>query len=122
MAAGLAAGLTPTEAAEAAVSSFGSVLAVVCAHQTRRSRATGVLKGLAMAAWLTAGIVSTSVFVLSLALLVVGLVATRPPGWRPDDGPTTPGQLAPLVVFSGVLGLRSGAFFLNRRSLQRSSG
>jgi uncharacterized membrane protein len=120
VAAGLAAGLTQTEAAEAAISSFGSVRAVVRAHQTRRGRAAGVLKRLAMAAWLTAGIVLTSVFALSLAMLVIGLVETGPP---PDDGPPTPGQLAPLVVFCGLLGpVLLWSFFVNRRDPQRSSG
>jgi hypothetical protein len=119
VAAGLAAGLTQTEAAEAAISSFGSVRAVVRAHQTRRSRAAGVLKRLAMAAWLTAGIVFTSVFALSLAMLVIGLVAPPPP----DEGPPAPGQVAPLVVFCGLLGpVLLWSFFVNRRDLQRSSG
>ena len=38
VAAGIAAGLTETEAAEAAISSFGTVRAVVRAHQTRTAR------------------------------------------------------------------------------------
>lgn len=93
VAAGLAAGLTQTEAAEAAISSFGSVRAVVRAHQTRRGRAAGVLKRLAIAAWLVAGIVFTSVFALSLAMLVGGLVATSPPGGRRTRAHLPPGSL-----------------------------
>src|SRR5258708_32558802 len=62
VAAGLAAGLTETEAAEAAISSFGSVRAVVRAHQTRRGRIGAALSGLAMTTWLLAGIVLVSGF------------------------------------------------------------
>jgi hypothetical protein len=40
---GLAAGLTYAEAAEAAISSFGSVRAVVRAHETRRDQAAAAL-------------------------------------------------------------------------------
>jgi short-chain Z-isoprenyl diphosphate synthase len=43
MAASLAAGLTETEAADAAISSFGLARAVVRAHQTRRSRLAAMM-------------------------------------------------------------------------------
>jgi hypothetical protein len=51
VAAGLAAGLTEFEAQHAAISSFGSLRAVVRAHQARRGRAAAVISDLAMAAW-----------------------------------------------------------------------
>jgi len=49
VAVGRAAGLTETEAAEAAISSFGTVRAVVRAHQTPRGQAAAALRGLFMA-------------------------------------------------------------------------
>ncbi len=48
---GLAAGMTEREAAEHAISSFGSVRAVVRAHQRRRPAALTLLASLAAAAW-----------------------------------------------------------------------
>jgi hypothetical protein len=51
VAAGLAAGLTELEAQEAAISSFGSVRAVVRAHQTRQGRAAAAITDAAMAGW-----------------------------------------------------------------------
>jgi hypothetical protein len=54
--AGLAAGLTELEAQEAAISSFGSVRAVVRAHRARRRRAAAVLGDLALTAWKLAGL------------------------------------------------------------------
>lgn len=56
VAAGLAGGLTELEAREAAISSFGSVRAVVRAHQARRSRVATVLGDLVMAASKLAGL------------------------------------------------------------------
>jgi hypothetical protein len=57
MADGLAAGLSEREAAAAAVSSFGSVRAVVRAHDRslRRFPGLALLGGLAMSAWMLAG-------------------------------------------------------------------
>lgn len=68
-AAGLAAGLTETEAAEAAISSFGSVRAVVRAHQTGRGRAAAVLGGLAVASSKVAGLFLAAFSVTSLVTL-----------------------------------------------------
>jgi hypothetical protein len=50
-AAGLAAGLTEREAQEAAISSFGSVRAVIRAHEASRGRAAAVLGEAGLAAW-----------------------------------------------------------------------
>jgi hypothetical protein len=119
VAAGLAAGLTETEAAEAAISSFGTVRAVVRAHQTPRGRATAAITSLVMAIWLLAGAVLSSVFAVGLVMIVV-MVVNGPNGPGPDP---SPGQLAYLVVACGLLGLLLlGSYFQARRSLQRSSG
>jgi hypothetical protein len=118
VAAGRAAGLTETEAAEAAISSFGTVRAVVRAHQTPRGQAAAALEGLAMAIWLLAGTVLTSVFAVGLYITVVMAVKGPQPGPDPDP---SPGQLAYLVVACGLLGLPMlGSYHRVRRSLQRS--
>jgi hypothetical protein len=124
VAAGLAAGMTGTEAAEAAISSFGTVRAVVRAHQTPRGRAAAAFEGLAAAIWLLVGTVLTSVFGVGLVMIVV-IVATSPPGGRPgpDMGQPSPGQFATFVVVCGLLGLAMlGSYSRARRFLQRSLG
>jgi HAAS len=119
VAAGRAAGLTETEAAEAAISSFGTVRAVVRAHQTPRGQAAAALGRLFLAIWLLAGTVLTSVFAVGLVMTVV-IAAQGPPGGRPDPDPS-PGQLAYLVVACGLLGLPMlGSYSSARRVLQRS--
>jgi hypothetical protein len=121
VAAGLAAGLTETEAAEAAISSFGTIRAVVRAHQTPRGQAAATFTRLGMAIWWLAGTVLTSVFTAGLVLVVV-IAETSPPGGRPDPGPS-PGQLTRLVVACGLLGLAMlGSYSRARRFLRRSSG
>jgi HAAS len=121
VAAGLAAGLTEAEAAEAAISSFGTVRAVARAHQTPRGQAAAALGRLFLAIWLLAGTVLTSVFAVGLVMTVV-IAATSPPGGRPDPDPS-PGQLAYLVVACGLLGLPMlGSYSSARRVLQRSRG
>lgn len=123
VAAGQAAGLTETEAAEAAISSFGTVRAVVRAHQTPRGQAAAALTRLALAIWWLVGTVLTSVFTVGLVMVVV-IAATSPPGGRPGPDPDpSPGQLAYLVVACGLLGLPLlGSYSRARRHLQRSSG
>lgn len=116
VAAGLAAGLTETEAAEAAISSFGPVRAVVRAHETRRGRAGVLLGDLAV----TAGAALLLVFVVAMLGFVVGLVigphhagAARPE----NDGPS------PTVFFvlaSGPAGIVVlGGYLLVSRLLRR---
>ena len=122
VAAGLAAGLTETEAAEAAISSFGTVRAVARAHQTPRGRAAAAFVGLVMAIWLLAGTVLTSVFAVGLVMVVV-IVTTGPDRVRPDMGQPSPGQFATFVVACGLLGLAVlGTYPWARRSLRRSIG
>jgi hypothetical protein len=118
VAAGRAAGLTETEAAEAAISSFGTVRAVARAHQTPRGQAAAALGRLFMAIWLLAGTVLTSVFAVGLVMTVV--IAAEGPRPGPDPDPS-PGQLAYLVVACGLLGLPMlGSYSSVRRVLQRS--
>ena len=121
VAAGRAAGLTETEAAEAAISSFGTVRAVVRAHQTPRGQAAAALTRLAMALWWLAGTVLTSVFAVGLVMIVV-IAATGQHRGGPDPDPS-PGQLAWLVAGCGLLGLLLlGSYSRARRCLQHSSG
>jgi hypothetical protein len=67
VAAGLRAGLTQVEAQQAAISAFGSVRAVVRAHQTRRARAVAVLSGCVMTSWKLTGLFLLAFSVTSLA-------------------------------------------------------
>ncbi len=122
VAAGLTAGLTGTEAAEAAISSFGTVRAVARAHQTPRGQAAAALGGLVMAIWWLAGTALTSVFAVGLVMVVV-IAATSPPGGRPGPDPDpSPGGLARFIVACGVLGLLLLASHARMRRHQRSSG
>jgi hypothetical protein len=66
-AAGLAAGMTETEAQEAAISGFGSVQAVIRAHQTRRGRVATMLSGPAAASSTVAGLFLAAFGASSLA-------------------------------------------------------
>jgi hypothetical protein len=120
VAAGLAAGLTETEAAEAAVSSFGAVRAVARAHHTRRGRAAATFVGLVTAIWLLVGTVLMSVFAVGSVMVVV-IVATGPHDVRPDAGQPSPGQFATFVVACGLLGLAVlGSYSRARRFLRRN--
>ncbi len=123
VAAGLLAGLTETEAAEAAIASFGTVRAVARAHQTPRRRAAAAFTRLVMAIWWLAGAVLTSVFTVGLIMIVVTAATgphAGPPGPDPDPAP---GALIGLVVACGLLGLPLlGSYSRVRRHLQRSSG
>ena len=119
--AGRAAGLTETEAAEAAISSFGTVRAVVRAHQTRRGRAAAALPGLVMAIWLLVAVELTLLFAVGLVMTVV-IAVEGPNGGGPDPDPD-PGALIGLVVACGLLGLPMLVSYSRaRRFLQRSSG
>jgi hypothetical protein len=125
VAAGLAAGLTETEAAEAAVSSFGTVRAVVRAHQTWRGRAAAAFVGLVTAVWLLVGTALAAIFAVGLVMFVV-IVSTGPTGphrVRLDTGQPSPGQFATFVVVCGLLGLAMlGSYPRARRFLQRGIG
>jgi O-antigen/teichoic acid export membrane protein len=116
VAAGLAAGLTETEAAEAAISSFGSVRAVVRAHETRRGRAAVALGDLTV----TAGVVLLLVFAVAMLAVVVGLaIGPHHAGpARPDNG--GPASTVVFVVACGPAGLVVlGCYFLVSRLRRR---
>ena len=121
MAAGLAAGLTETAAVDAGITSFGTVRAVVRAHQTPRGRAAAALSGLVMAIWWLVGVVLSSVFAVGLVTVVV--ISATGPTWHPGTGNPSLGQLARFVVACGLLGLPLlGSFSRVRRFLRRSRG
>jgi HAAS len=118
--AGLAAGLTEAEAAEAAISSFGTVRAVARAHQTPRGQAAAALGGLVLAIWLLAGILLAWCLPVGLVMVVL-IAATRPPIWGPGRDPS-PSQPAWLLVACGLLGLAMlWSYPRVRRFLQRSA-
>lgn len=123
VAAGLAAGLTETEAAEAAISSFGTVRAVVRAHQARRGRAVAALHGLVMWTWLLTGTALTTVFVVGLVMIVV-IVTSGPHAGQPSPDPDPgAGALIGFVVACGLLGLALlGTYSRAGRFLRRSRG
>ena len=119
VAAGIAAGLTGTEAAEAAVSSFGTVRAVARAHQTPRGQAAAALARPGMALWWLAGTALTSVFTVGLVMVVV-IAAKGQHSGSPDPPHPSLGGLAYLVVACGALGLLLlGSYSRARRHLQR---
>ena len=120
VAAGRAAGLTETEAAEAAISSFGTVRAVARAYQTPRGQAAAALGGLVIAIWLLAGTLLAWCLPVGMVMVVM-ITATRPPIWGPGRDPN-PSQPAYLVVACGLLGLAMlGSYPRVRRFLQRSA-
>lgn len=123
VAAGLAAGLTGTEAAEAAISSFGSVRAVVRAHQTRRGQIVAALSDLATTTLLLAGTLLVLVFAAGAVLVVVILAKGPPKAASPDPPYPAPGGLAYLIVFCGLAGAGVlWGYVRARRFLQRGSG
>lgn len=69
-AAGTAAGLTQTEAQQAAITGFGPVRAIVYAHLTRHGRAAAVLADLALALWRVAAFYLLADFAAGLAVLL----------------------------------------------------
>ena len=121
VAARVAAGMTETEAAEAAISSFGTVRAVARAHRTPRGQAAAALGGLVTAIWLLAGTLLAWCLPVGLVLVVM-VTATSPPISGPGRDPS-PGQPAYLLVACGLLGVAMlGSYPRVRRVLQRSRG
>jgi hypothetical protein len=121
VAAGLRAGMTEMEAQEAAVSAFGSVRAVVRAHQTRRARAIAVLGGCAMTSWKLAGL-SLLAFSVSGLVLLAEARMTHPglrmaPGAAPLADPALRGIAAGMAGLLLLAGCR-----LARRFRRRGTG
>jgi len=78
--AGVAAGLTETEAQRAAIARFGPVSAIVYAHQTRHGRAAAMLADLGIAIWRAAAC-------LLLAFSAIGAAEDPPPAAPASSGP-----------------------------------
>lgn len=120
VAAGMAAGLTEREAQQAAIASFGSVQAIVYAHQTRHGRVAAMVADLAIALWRVAAFYLLADFAIGLAELLTGpgspcMVAQRC---------TSPTHHTPPAVWSvatvGIAGLALlAAYFLVRRFQRR---
>jgi hypothetical protein len=92
------------ERPEAAISSFGTVRAVVRAHHARRGRAAAAFVDVVTAIWLLVGTALTSIFAVGLVIVVV-IVASGPGPHhvRLDAAQPSPGQLATFVVACGLL-------------------
>ena len=96
VAAGLAAGLTEREAQEAAISAFGSVTAVVRAHEERpgnpvKGRTAGaMLMDLFLSRWKLAGIGLTAIGVSGLVVAVMNATLGRAFTGQPPAGVTFP--------------------------------
>jgi hypothetical protein len=72
--AGMAIGMTEREAQQAAISSFGSISAVIRAHRTRRSRTATVLGDASMAAWKLTSLLLVTCGLSGLAAVAVASV------------------------------------------------
>jgi hypothetical protein len=117
VAAGLAAGLTELEAQAAAISSFGSVRAVVRAHQARHGRAA-VLSDLAMAAWKLSWLFLLAYYA-STAIMYVDVRLSGPPAGL-QAVPSTAWIAA--NVAAGIAGLPLLAGYYLARRFQRRRG
>jgi len=104
-AAGLAAGLTEREAQQAAISSFGSVRAVVRAHQGRRGRAAALMTAVGLAAWKLAGLYLLAICAVGPVMAALRYIAA----WTASGGyRASPAHAAPLpaaCVIAGIAGL-----------------
>jgi hypothetical protein len=109
-AAGVAAGLTEMEAQRAAIARFGSVSAIVYAHQTRHGRVAAMLADLGIAAWRVAA------YYLLAASVIGGLDMLRP------DQPAI--KLGDVIrcAATGAGGVALLAAFYAVRHVQRRSG
>lgn len=109
-AAGVAAGLTETEAQRAAIARFGPVSAIVYAHQSRHGRVAAMLADVGLAAWRVTAWYMLAYFAVSgLDLL------------RPDAPAVTRGGLA-VWAATGAGGTALLAAFYAVRRVQRRSG
>lgn len=145
---GLAAGLTEREAQEAAISSFGSVNAVVRAHNARLRRFPALIGGLVLAAWKLGCLLLLAAGGSGLLVAAMNVLFGRPfvgaapagtrfsaadcrywlAGWR---GAHTCAQAAMLEtssdnvvlrVMAGIFGLALLAGYLLARQLLRRRG
>ena len=107
-AAGVAAGLSQTEAQRAAIARFGPVSAIVYAHQTRHGRIAAILADLGFAAWRAAAYLMLAYFVIS------GLEQLHPGA----QGPTVSGIATWVAVGAGGLAVLA-AFYYVRHVMRR---
>ena len=122
-AAGTAAGLTETEAQQAAITGFGSVRAIVYAHLTRHGRVAAVLADLALALWRVAAFYLLADFGVGLAgLLTTSGAAACIARSRSCQGmpeATTPAAVT-VWAATGAAGVALlAAYFLVRRFQRR---
>jgi hypothetical protein len=111
-AAGLRAGLTEIAAQEAAISSFGSVRAVVRAHQSRHGRAAAVIADVTMATWKLAWLFLLAYYASTLVKFAGFTMSMPGPGMR--------GGGAWITV--GIVGLPLSAGYYLVRRIQRRRG
>jgi hypothetical protein len=124
-AAGMAAGLTEREAQEAAISAFGSVRAIVYAHQTRHGRVAAVLADLGIALWRVFAFYLLAFFALGLVELMEPGAADCPAHSRSCALTTVVPEASPLAMViswaaMGAVGVALfAAYFLVRRFQRR---
>lgn len=123
VAAGLAAGLTQTEAADAAISSFGSVRAVVRAHETRRDRAAAALGDVTLPVLRLAGIFLLASFAVLVVLLVLAAFRQPDPSTAHAGAPDRPSAALDWWPETGPAGLVVlGGYYLVGRFARRRGG
>jgi hypothetical protein len=127
-AAGMATGLTETEAQRAAIADFGPVRSIVYAHQTRHGRLAAVLADVALALWRVAACYLLVLFAFGLGDLLAGIdtfncAARRSQCPGPVAGPGTSPLAADVVwVAMGVVGAAMFAVYFTVRHVRRSRG
>jgi hypothetical protein len=128
-AAGVAAGLTETEAQRAAIAAFGPVPAIVYAHQTRHGRVAAMLADVALALWRVVIGYLLVIFVLGLTgflgpLGAAGTLACtiRAPCTMLLREPTTTAAAVISLTAPGGVGLALLAAYLLVRRAQRRRG
>ncbi len=103
-AAGMAIGMTESEAQQAAISSFGPVRAVVRAHRRRTVTAAGA----AMAAWKLAALLATTVGAGGLAGMGIFTYLLR-------SAPGGPGPIPPVLVVYAAMAAGGLVLLATRR-------
>jgi short-chain Z-isoprenyl diphosphate synthase len=125
-AAGTAAGLTQTEAQQAAITGFGPVRAIVYAHLTRHGRAAAVIADLALALWRVAAFYLLAGFAVGLYELLTTSGAAACTAWSrscrvlPGMPETTTVAAVTVWAVTGMAGVALlAAYFLVRRFQRR---
>jgi hypothetical protein len=126
-AAGVAQGLTESEAQQAAIAGFGPVRAIVYAHQTRHGRVAAVLADLAIALWRVAAFYLLAAFLLAPVELLgpgAGCHAHAAASCKLPTLVPASSALAALISWAatGAAGLALLAAYFAVRRLQRRRG